>query len=205
MKKIIYFSLLILLLVGLGCAGRSSAVHKTKKQTETSLQEESKTTQKTEQKKDSTGSKKTTAQEQGSTKASSAGWKYTAPATDSPCLNTEIIKPVFIRTASGDSIDVSLLPRGAVLESQNSSSESNYSNLMTIDEQARMIADLKQDLNAEKMRKLKEKIVNVEKLKEVEKQTIQWYLVGAALLLGLFLPNIFKWAATLLKKSIKPI
>ena len=202
MKKIFFYSLIILMI--LGCAGRQSSTQKTKKTTETSQQEDLKTSEKVSTKTDSSGSKKTTEQGQSTSKTNSSGWKYTAP-TSNPCNDTGLIPPVYIKTPSGDSIDISRLPQGSILESKNESSESNYSNLLTIDEQARMIANLKQDLKAEQLKKAKEKTVQVEKLKEVEKQTIQWYLVGAALLLGVFLPNIFKWAVTLIKKSIKPI
>ena len=205
MKRIIYYSVIALLFLVLGCAGRQSSAQKSKKVTDTSLQEDQKTAQKTVQKKDSMGSKKVTEKDQGSSKSVSKGWKYTAPATTSPCFNSGLIKPYFIYTSTGDSIDVSRLPLGSSIESLNDSHESSYSLQRTVEEQSKKISDLKQDLKEERSKKAKDKIVEVEKLKEVERQTIQWYLVGAALVLGTFLPNIFKWAATLIKKSIKPI
>lgn len=112
---------------------------------------------------------------------------------------------MYIKTPTGDSIDISRLPQGSILESKNESSESEYMYQRAIDEQSKIISDLRKDLEEERSRKIKDKIVEVEKLKEVEKQTVQWYLVGAALILGTFLPSILKGLFNLIKKSIKPI
>lgn len=202
MKKIFFYSLIILMI--LGCAGRQSSTQKTKKTTETSQQEDLKTSEKVSTKTDSSGSKKTTEQGQSTSKTNSSGWKYTAP-TSNPCNDTGLIPPVYIKTPSGDSIDISRLPQGSILESKNESSESEYMYLRAIDEQSKIISDLRKDLEEERSRKIKDKIVEVEKLKEVEKQTVQWYLVGAALILGTFLPSILKGLFNLIKKSIKPI
>ena len=188
----------------LGCAGRQSSTQKTKKTTETSQQEDLKTSEKVSTKTDSSGSKKTTEQGQSTSKNNSSGWKYTAP-TSNPCNDTGLIPPVYIKTPTGDSIDISRLPQGSILESKNESSESEYMYQRAIDEQSKIISDLRKDLEEERSRKIKDKIVEVEKLKEVEKQTVQWYLVGAALILGTFLPNILKGLFNLIKKSIKPI
>lgn len=202
MKKIFFYSLIILMI--LGCAGRQSSTQKTKKTTETSQQEDLKTSEKVSTKTDSSGSKKTTEQGQSTSKTNSSGWKYTAP-TSNPCNDTGLILPVYIKTPSGDSIDISRLPQGSILESKNESSESEYMYQRAIDEQSKIINDLRKDLEEERSRKIKDKIVEVEKLKEVEKQTVQWYLVGAALILGTFLPSILKGLFNLIKKSIKPI
>lgn len=202
MKKIFFYSLLIFTISG--CAGRQSSTSKTKEIKETASQEDVKVSQKTQQNTDSSGSSKTSDQGSGSSKTNTAGWKYTAPAQSNSCP-PETVLTVFIKTPSGDSIDITKLPQGSVLESLTESSESSYNYIKTIDEQYRIIKDLRQDLEEERSKKAKEKIVEVEKLKEVEKQTIQWYLVGAALILGTFLPSIIKGAFNLLKKHLKPL
>lgn len=194
MKKII---LILTASLFLGCGGRQSAVQKSKKVQETSSEVQGIKKVKT----DSSGTKKVQEQEQTSTKTNTNSWKYTAPAAvDFPCLNgVGMLSPFYIKTPAGDSIDVSRLPAGSSLESLSESSEKATNYQRTVNEQAQIIKDLEAKLN----KKEKAKTIEIEKIKEVERQSIQWLLVGGALLLGTFLPSIFKFLWSIIKSRFK--
>lgn len=195
MKKVIILSISVILISG--CGSRKSTVSKSTKVSETSMQQDISVLKN----KDSTGSKKTVEQEQKSIKLDVSSWKYTAPAQGLfPCVDSSVLKPFYMLTAAGDSIDVSGLPFGSTLETNSDKSSINQSLSKTVDEQAKIIEALQLELS----HKEEQKSVEVEKLKEVEKQTLQWYLVCAALILGHFMPSIYKWAFRVVKKIINP-
>lgn len=189
-------ALLIVFSLLLACAGRQSRSEKTKKETQTS----SEISQSQKTKEDSTVSKKSTEQGQSSTKINASSWKYTAPVSSSPCNDVLLspFKPFYLITAKGDSIDVSKMPLGSSFEAREESTDHQESYLNTIDEQSRKIKDLESQLSS----KQKAKTIEVEKLKEIEKQTIQWYLVALALVLGMFIPSTLSWLWKLIKKQI---
>lgn len=184
--KNIFFSLTILTL-SLGCGSRKANSAKTEKRQEVKVEQKQETSTKT----DSTSKKQETVKQETSTKTQSSGWKYTAPAVqirDSVRLvQSYEIKPFWLKI-NGDSINVAGLPAGASLESRSESSETVSWMQQRIDQ----LTHLNKALTTKAEAKQEERVVEKEKIKEVERQSVQWALVVGALLLGLFLPSLLR-------------
>ena len=184
MKNLIF---ILCLLLTLGCGSRKANSKKTEKKQQVKVEQ----TQQTVQKADSTTKKQETKEQETSTKTQSSSWKYTAPAVqirDSVRLiDSYAFKPFWLKI-NGDSINVSGMPAGASLESRSESSET----LSWMQQRIDQLTKTNKELEAKSETKQEAQIIEREKIKEVERQSVQWALVVGALLLGLFLPSIFK-------------
>lgn len=182
MKNLIF---ILSLLLTLGCGSRKANSKKTEKRQETKTEQKQQTAQKT----DSTAKKQETKEEQTSTKTQSSSWKYTAPQVqirDSVRL-IDAFKPFWLKI-NGDSINLAGLPAGSSLESRSESTET----LSWMQHRIDALTKLNKELETKAELKQEAKIIEREKIKEVERQSVQWALVIGALLLGMFLPSIFK-------------
>lgn len=124
------------------------------------------------------------------------GWRYTAPGN---ILNP--IGPTWIRFGL-DSIDISKLPAGAILETNSQHKTKETDSLGTIKSLEQEIKDLKTKLSKKESAIVKKQIVE----KETEKESFTWTALIVGLLVGGFLakygiPAIFKG----IKKLIKPV
>lgn len=140
----------------------------------------------------STETEKMETQEQRSvTHVSSSGWKYTAPQAepcqdpDVPAMPSGLLAPFIIVTKEGDSIDVSKMPAGSVLESTSTESTSETYLNRILQERDKRIEDLESQLKEAKSAQSKQ----VESIKKVETQILSWYLVFLALFVGYILPS----------------
>jgi len=194
---------LILILFSLilfsGCGGRKVALSTSKKSQSTNTSENKETKQK-----ELNESEKVQSVEQNTkTVVLTTGWKYSAPPIFpglDPC-NNGLSKPFWIMTASGDSIDVSLLPSGSTLETNQIREDSESKFKSQLSEKERKIKELEERLS----KKAKIEYVEKVKLKDVERQSIQWMIVGFAFAGGIFLPGLFKWLYKIIKSKISPI
>lgn len=179
MKNLIFLLSLFFLL---GCGGRKAKTEIREKLTGAEISEIK--TSKT--KKDSLSEKNEKTEQEKATKTSISNWKYTAPTF--PCDNQHtFIKPFWLMI-NGDSVNVANMPAGSVLENSKTDSESLEKLSREINQKDRKISELEEEL----AKKVKIKIEEKEKLKEVEKQSIQWILICLAFLGGLFIKPIIK-------------
>lgn len=190
MNKLI-LSLFLALFI-LGCAGRKVNKDKRKFEAEKHTQRDTRT--------DSSSIKKS--QTDTSIKVNrsiidlSNSWRYVAPTIPDPLPRS----PVWVRIGS-DSIDLSSLPTGSSLESIFTNRESKSDSAAIINDLKSEINNLKKSDKKSTSESVKETIYR----KEIVKQSMQWYLIGAAALAGLFLPGILKYLWKLIKSKIKPI
>lgn len=176
MKKLFYILLAIFIL---GCAGRKSRVDKKSSQTSESSEIKAITSKKV----DSIIKKDTKIDNTVITNTNKAYWKYTAPIFNP--LNTDslyVFKPFWL-IINGDSVDVSKLPHGSTLESGTEDTDKSEYFQKIINELKSKKSELESQLNAKSDSKSK----IIEKTKEVEKQSIQWVLVGIAFMVGIFI------------------
>ena len=193
MKKLIF---LLSFIFVLGCAGRKSKTSIKEKAVKAEINEVKTSKVKT----DSLSQKEEKTDQSKATKTSINEWRYTAPKTF-PCDNQNtFIKPFWLMI-NGDSINVANMPAGASLENSKIDSESLEKLSKTNKELTRKISDLETKLK----KKTKIQIVEKDKIKEVERQSLQWLLVCLAFLIGIFIKPLFKWILGLIKRSIKPI
>ena len=189
---LILFSLLLIS----GCGGRKESLNSSKKSGSIDTSE----SKETKQKEDTTSEKVQSVEQNTKTVLLTTGWKYSAPPIFpgiDPC-NNGLSKPFWIMTASGDSIDVSLLPSGSTLETNQIREDSESKFKSQLSEKERKIKELEDKLS----KKAKIQYVDKEKLKEVERQSIQWILVGFAFAGGVFIPGLIKWIFKLIKPKI---
>ena len=189
---LILFSLLLIS----GCGGRKEALNTLKKSGSTNTSE----TKETKQKELNDSEKVQSVEQNTKTVLLTTGWKYSAPPIFpgiDPC-NIGLIKPFWIMTATGDSIDVSLLPSGSTLETNQIREDSESKFKSQLSEKERKIKELEESLS----KKAKIEYVEKIKLKEVERQSIQWILVGFAFAGGVFIPGLIKWIFKLIKPKI---
>ena len=189
---LILFSLLLIS----GCGGRKVALKALKKSGSTNTSE----TKETKQKELNDSEKVQSVEQNTKTVLLTTGWKYSAPPIFpgiDPC-NIGLIKPFWIMTATGDSIDVSLLPSGSTLETNQIKEDSESKFKSQLSEKERKIKELEDKLS----KKAKVEYVEKIKLKEVERQSIQWILVGFAFAGGVFIPGLIKWIFKLIKPKI---
>lgn len=194
MKNIILILISFILL--LGCGSRKVSLNSSKSSGSTNTSE----SKETKQKELNEAEKIESVEQKTKTVKLTTGWKYTAPQIlqgVNPC-DDSLLKPFWIMTPSGDSIDISRLPSGSVLETnqQNEDSESTFKSELS--EKERKIKELEENLS----KKAKIEYVEKIKLKDVERQSIQWMLVGLAFAGGIFLPSLFKWLFKLIKPKI---
>ena len=192
MKNLILFSLHLIS----GCGGRKVDLNTLKKSGSTNTSE----TKETKQKELNDSEKVQSVEQNTKTVLLTTGWKYSAPPIFpgvDPC-NNGLAKPFWIMTASGDSIDISLLPSGSTLETNQIKEDSESKFKRRLSEKDRKIKELEESLS----KKAKIQYVDKEKLKEVERQSIQWILVGFAFAGGIFLPGLFKRIYKIIKSKI---
>ena len=189
MKNYLKFSLIFLLL---GCGARHSKVDKRSK--EMAVQ-----TEQTEQiQKDSTAKKETASEQTTKTSTLAQSWKYTAPIYITKDSLIYRDRPFWLKL-NGDSINVGSLPSGASLESRSESSESS-SWMQTIISELTRKNEL---LTAENKKKQQIKYIETEKIKEVERQGVQWILLAVAFVLGLSLPYVLRGGWHIIKSRFK--
>ena len=189
---LILFSLLLIS----GCGNRKVSLNSSKKSGSIDTSE----SKETKQKEDTTSEKVQSVEQNTKTVLLTTGWKYSAPPIFpgiDPC-NNGLSKPFWIMTATGDSIDVSLLPSGSTLETNQIKEDSEIKFKSQLSEKERKIKELEDKLS----KKAKIQYVDKEKLKEVERQSIQWILVGFAFAGGVFIPGLFKRIYKLIKPKI---
>lgn len=189
---LILFSLLLIS----GCGSRKVSLKSSKKSGSTDTSE----SKETKQKEDTTSEKVQSVEQNTKTVVLTTGWKYSAPPIFpglDPC-NNGLAKPFWIMTASGDSIDVSLLPSGSTLETNQIREDSESKFKSQLSEKERKINEREDKLS----KKAKIEYVEKIKLKDVERQSIQWMIVGLAFAGGIFLPGLFKWIYKLIKLKI---
>lgn len=126
----------------------------------------------------------------------SNSWRYVAPTIPDPLPRS----PVWVRIGK-DSIDLTTLPSGSSIESIFTNRESRSDSAAIINELKSEINNLKKSDKQSTNEAVKETIYR----KQIVKQSMQWYLIGAAALAGLFLPGILKYLFKLIKSKIKPI
>ena len=191
MKNYLKFSLIFLLL---GCGARHSKVEKRSK--ELAVQTEQIT--KVQIQKDSTAKKETASEQTTKTSTLAQSWKYTAPIYITKDSLIYRDRPFWLKL-NGDSIDVGSLPYGASLESRSESSESS-SWMQTIISELTRKNEL---LTAENKKKQEIKYIETEKIREVERQGVQWILLAVAFVLGLSLPSALRGGWYLIKSRFK--
>ena len=191
MKNYLKFSLIFLLL---GCGARHSKVEKRSK--ELAVQTEQIT--KVQIQKDSTAKKETASEQTTKTSTLAQSWKYTAPIYITKDSLIYRDRPFWLKL-NGDSINVGSLPSGASLESRSESSESS-SWMQTIISELTRKNEL---LTAENKKKQEIKYIEKEKIKEVERQGVQWILLAVAFVLGLSLPSVLRGAWAYLTRHFK--
>lgn len=179
MKKVIFLLSFFLLLA---CAGRKSKSQIKQKAIEAQISEVKTTKAKT----DSLSEKDEKTEQEKATKTSINEWRYKAP--DFPCDNHNTSVKPFWLMVNGDSINVANMPAGSSLENTKTDTETLEKLKKQLSQKDRKISDLEEELD----KKVKVKIQEREKIKEVEKQSLQWILVCAAFLVGLFIKPIIK-------------
>lgn len=189
MNKLILICILALLT--LGCAGR-----KVKKSKE--LYEAKKTAQR-DVTIDKTSNVKTETDEAVNVSRSSenitTSWRYVAPTM--PTLNP---KPIWLRIGN-DSINLSALPEGSSIESLSGVFKSKTDSGSIIKRLTEELNNLKKSDKSTSSEFVQASIVR----KEIVKESITWYLIGAALLVGLFLPKIITLIWKFIKSKIYPL
>ena len=193
------FLILFSLILFSGCGGRKVALSTSKKSGSTNTSE----IKETKQKELNESEKVQSVEQNTKTVLLTTGWKYSAPPIFpglDPC-NNGLSKPFWIMSASGDSIDVSLLPSGSTLETNQIREDSESKFKTDLFEKERKIKELEDKLSKKAKTEYGEKI----KLKDVERQSIQWTIVGFAFAGGIFLPGLFKGIYKIIKSKISPI
>lgn len=191
MKNYLKFSLIFLLL---GCGARHSKVEKRSK----GLTAQTEQVTKVQIQKDSAAKKETASEQTTKTSTLAQSWKYTAPIYTTKDSIIYKSKPFWLKL-NGDSINVGSLPYGASLESRSESSESS-SWMQTIISELTRKNEL---LTAENKKKQEIKYIEKEKIKEVERQGVQWILLAVAFVLGLSLPSVLRGGWHLIKSRFK--
>lgn len=190
MKNLI---LLISLLLLFGCAGRKSKSQVREKTEKAEINEAKSTKAKT----DSLSEKSEKTEQEKTTKTSSSEWRYTAPSAF-PCDNQKTFVRPFWLMVNGDSINVANMPAGASLENIKTDTESVERLSRLLSQKDRKISKLEEEL----AKKIKVRIEEREKIKEVERQSLQWILICLAFLVGIFIKPTIKAIINYFKPKI---
>lgn len=175
------------------CAGRKVRRDKLKAETAKRESVDSSTVDKTK----TTKTEETTSSVKTQTTESLIAWKYTAPTMSFPAFN-----PIWLKIGS-DSVDLSKLPPGSSLESNNETRSKSTDSLGMLKKKDEEIKDLKNKLS----KKVESKEIFIKEATEVERESFGWAFFAAGALVGLFVPSIikslpklFKWLRKLIFK-----
>lgn len=127
----------------------------------------------------------------------SNNWEYSAP----PLLpgvkpdTVRVTEPIWMRV-NGEMVNLAQLPPGSTFSSSSQVQKLTEYYRNEVQRMERVIADLK----AQKQSEAKIQYIDRDRLVEVERQTVSWMLVCAALVLGIFIPDVFRWGKKLIFK-----